>query len=244
MDDRFEAYRDALKQGHLAAQRGKHKDALKHYATAAKLANDRAQPHVQAGSVLLRMGKAKDAVAAYESAANRAPDDPDVLAGLAEALSAAGRRSEAESLRQRVEQLADEAARQQVLIEGSGGLPRGEVLHLAGHQARLGGRHEAAIDAWLDEARAYAEEGHLDAALDACQAALTLSSGAIRIHLEMVRLYFRLGWQEKAIERLLLLDRLLELAPESAAGQQLLELARRHSAADVRLAGIAARPQP
>ena len=244
MDDRFEAYRDALQQGHLAAQRNKHKDALKHYAVAAGLAGERAQPHVHAGSVLLRMGRSKDAVAAYERAAQRAPDDPDVLAGLAQAYSGAGRRREAESLRQRVEQLTDAAAREEVVIEGSGSLPRGEVLHLAGHQARLGGRHEAAIEAWLDEARAYADEGHLDAALDACQAALTLSSGATRIHLEMVRLYFRLGWREKAVERLLLLDRLLELAPEPAAGQQLLELARRHSASDVRLAGIAARPQP
>lgn len=244
MDDRFEAYREALKQGHLAAQRNKHKDALKHYATAARLADDRAQPHAHAGSVLLRMGKAKDAVAAYERAAQRAPDDADVLAGLARALSAAGRHSEAEGLRQRVERLADEAARQEIVIEATGNLPRGEVLHLAGHQARLGGRHQAAIDAWLDEARAYSDEGHLDAALDACQAALTLSCGATRIHLEMVRLYFRLGWQDKAVERLLLLDRLLELSPEPTAGQQLLELARRHSASDVRLAGIAARPQP
>src|SRR5918996_5213990 len=74
VDDRFEAYRDALKQGHLAAQRNKYKDALKHYQAAARLADERAQPHVNAGSVLLRMGKPKDAVAAYERAAERAPD--------------------------------------------------------------------------------------------------------------------------------------------------------------------------
>ena len=243
MDDRFESYHDALKRGHVSALRGKHKDALRHYQDAARLAEDRAQPHISMGSVLLRMNKAKEAVAAYERAAQRAPDEPDVLAGLADALFAANRRSEADRLRQRMVELTDEAAtRELVAAEQAGTLPHGELLHLAGHQAQAGGRPEAAIDAWLDEARTYAEHGHLDAALDACQQALTLSSGATRIHLEMVRLYFRRGWRELAVERLLLLDRLLELAPEPEAGAEVLRLATQNAVGDERLADIVARP--
>jgi tetratricopeptide (TPR) repeat protein len=242
MKDRFDAYHEALKQGHIAAQRNKVKDALRNYEAAARLADDRAQPHISMARVLLRAGKARDAVAAYERAAVRAPDDAAVLSGLAEALSAAGRRSEAESMREQAAVLANQAAEQSfAAAQQAGALTRAEVLHLAGYQARIGGRTEAAIDAWLDEARSHADEGQLDAALDACQQALTISSGSTRIHVELVRLYFMRGWQELAVERLLLLDRLLELAPEPAADNAVLELARRHAARDGRLATIASR---
>ncbi|HUG49193.1 MAG TPA: tetratricopeptide repeat protein [Candidatus Limnocylindria bacterium] len=243
MDDRFEPYRNALKEGHSCALRGKYKDALRHYAEAAKLADDRAQPHVSSGAVLLRMGKAKDAVAAYERARQRAPEQPEVLAGLADALAAAGRRADADRLREQMAQLASQADEQR-LEEAvqSGALPRGEMLHLAGYQARTGGRLDAAIEAWLDEARTYAEEGHLDAALDACQTALTVASGSARVHLEMARLYFRRGWRGLAVERLLLLDRLLDLAPEPDVGAEVLKLARQHARVDQRLADIVARP--
>lgn len=242
MTDRFAAYHDSLKQGHMAARRNKPKDALRHYQAAAGLADERAQPHISMARLLLSTGKPREAIAAYQQAVLRAPHDPAVLTGLAEALLAAGRAPEAERMREQASHLANEAAEQSFAsAQQSGALTRAEMLHLAGHQARLGGRNEAAIDAWLDEARSHADDGQLDAALSACQEALTISSGSTRIHVELVRLYFRRGWRELAVERLLLVDRLLDLAPDAAAGDALVELARQNAAVDGRLAAIATR---
>jgi tetratricopeptide (TPR) repeat protein len=222
----------------MAAARGKNKDALKHYQAAARMADERAQPHLSMGAVLLRMGKKKDALAAYQRAAQRSPDDPEVLAGLAQALYFAGRREEAESLEQRISEI-DRTAQAQAGRSQAGDLGRSEMLHLAGHRAWLDSRSEAAIDAWLDEARSHAEKGHLDAALDACQQALTVSSGATRVHLELARLYFQRGWNDLAVERLLLLDRLLEMAPEPQIVAAVGRLAADHAAGDPRLVHIA-----
>jgi tetratricopeptide (TPR) repeat protein len=95
VDDRFEQYRDALKQGHMAALRGKHREALQAYRAAAAIAGERAQPHASMGSVLLAMGKTKDAIGAYRRAVELAPEDADSLARLAEALRADGQLDEA-----------------------------------------------------------------------------------------------------------------------------------------------------
>jgi hypothetical protein len=112
--------------------------------------------------------------------------------------------------------MLDRAALRQALApsEELSALPPAERLHLTGHQARLRGDTQAAISAWLDEARTHAQAGHLDAALDACQQALAISSGSVRVASELIRLYFERGWHELAVQRVLLLDRLLELAPE------------------------------
>ena len=67
-DPVFERYKEALKQGHMAMLKGRHKDALTHYQEAASLADHRALPFVSMGSVLLQMGRAQDAIAAYDEA--------------------------------------------------------------------------------------------------------------------------------------------------------------------------------
>jgi tetratricopeptide (TPR) repeat protein len=186
------------------------------------------------------MGQPKQALAAYERAAERAPDDPHILSRKAAALQAAGRHDEAARLQQQVAQIERGAAAPEERQPDSGALSRPETLHLAGEQARQVGRIEAAVDAWLEESRAHSAAGHLDAALDACQQALTLASGSAKVHLEMIRLYFLRGWRDLAVERLLLLDRLLELAPESEVRAEVGRLATEHARRDPRLAPIAA----
>ena len=74
-DPVFERYKEALKQGHIAALAGRHKDALAKYAEAAKLADHRALPYLSMGSVLIRLNRAKDALDAYDHAIARGPDE-------------------------------------------------------------------------------------------------------------------------------------------------------------------------
>jgi len=245
MDDRFAAYREALKLGHVAAMRGQHRDALRHYQAAAEHAPDRALPLASMAEVLLKLGRTKEAVTAAERAAALAPEEPQVIVRLADTLEAAGRQVDAERLRRRAVELEQEVARlaAQPLATPSS-MPRADVLHLAGQRARQEGRSEAALAAWLEEARMHAADGHLAAALDACEQALSVSSSATAVHLEMAGLYFRLGWHELGVERLLLLDRLLELEPQLEISSGVARLATEHAGVDLRLAALASRLLP
>jgi hypothetical protein len=109
-------------------------------------------------------------------------------------------------------------------------LTRAETLAIAGEQARDAGQREAAIDAWLAEAREGAAAHKFDAALDAALRALALDTGATRVHLALTRLYFERGWDRDARQRAAALRRLLELAPDSAISAGLDELEREFSA--------------
>jgi tetratricopeptide (TPR) repeat protein len=91
----YEQYKDALRQGHVAALRGRLQDALIAYGEAARLAPERALPHVSIGGVQLRIGDTAAALAAFDEAIARAPGDETALAGRADALIGAGRRVEA-----------------------------------------------------------------------------------------------------------------------------------------------------
>jgi thioredoxin-like negative regulator of GroEL len=91
----YERYKEALRRGHVATQRGRFDAALVEYADAAELAPDRALPHISVGATLRRMGRDEDALAAYGVALERAPGDPAALAGRAETLVALKRPVEA-----------------------------------------------------------------------------------------------------------------------------------------------------
>jgi tetratricopeptide (TPR) repeat protein len=91
----YERYKDALRQGHVAALRGRLEEALVAYGEAARLAPERPLPHASIGGVLLRVGDAAAAIAAFDEALARAPGDEAALAGRADALIHAGRRVEA-----------------------------------------------------------------------------------------------------------------------------------------------------
>jgi tetratricopeptide (TPR) repeat protein len=239
MEDQFTLYQQALKEGHVAAMHGQPKDALRHYDEAARLADQRALPHVAMGGILLHMGRASEALAAYRRALERAPEDKEALAGEAAALRATGQGDESARLLALARRRGvTGSVRQPAQTELATPLSRADVLHLTGEQARVEGDIERAVDAWLSEARVHADAGHVHAALDACQSALALASGAPRIHLELTRLYYLRGWQQRAVGHAVLLGRLLELAPDSEVGAGLAALATQH-AGEAGMAGLA-----
>lgn len=253
MEDVFARYRDALEKGHAAAARGKPREALGHYEEAARLAGDRPTPHVLVAGVLIRTGRVADALAAYDRALTLAPEDTSALSGKAAALVVAGRAKEAAELEARLqaaERRGEEHRRDAKAAalareaERSGALSHPEQLHFAGEQALLAGRREAAIEEWLEAARAYADAGHLDAALESAQRALLVAPSSTRVHLEMSRLYIRRGWLDRAAERIVLIDRLLELEPDPPLRTQVRELAAAHAGSHPRLAELAAQPGP
>ena len=53
----YEQYKDALRRGHVAALRGRLDAAAAAYREAARIAPDRALPHVGLGGVLARLGR-------------------------------------------------------------------------------------------------------------------------------------------------------------------------------------------
>ncbi len=91
----YERYKGALRNGHVAAVRGRNEDAIASYAEAAALAPDRPLPHTSMGRTLLKLGRVDEALAAFAAALRLAPRDEAGLAGRADALIAAGRPAEA-----------------------------------------------------------------------------------------------------------------------------------------------------
>jgi tetratricopeptide (TPR) repeat protein len=91
----YEQYKDALRRGHVAALRGRLDAAVAAYREAARIAPDRALPHVGLGGVLARLGRSDEALAAYAAALDRAPADEGAMHGRADVLAAVGRRTEA-----------------------------------------------------------------------------------------------------------------------------------------------------
>jgi tetratricopeptide (TPR) repeat protein len=98
-----------------------------------------------------------------------------------------------------------------------------------------------AVDAYVRAAVAYGQESAIDAGLDACQQALALSPGSPDVHLTLARLYFVRGWQDRAAEKLVLLDRLLGLDGPNGWQQPLAELVAAHASEDHRLAQLSTR---
>jgi tetratricopeptide (TPR) repeat protein len=75
----FEQYKDALRQGHLAARAGRIDEALAAYVEAGRLAPDRAAPHTSRATVLHRAGRDPEAFAAFDKALEISPDDDATL---------------------------------------------------------------------------------------------------------------------------------------------------------------------
>jgi tetratricopeptide (TPR) repeat protein len=91
----YEQYKDALRQGHVAALQGRLDAALVAYGEAARLAPERALPLVSIAGIHLRIGDTAAALDAFDAAIDRAPRDEAALAGRADVLIRAGRRVEA-----------------------------------------------------------------------------------------------------------------------------------------------------
>ncbi|HWH37375.1 MAG TPA: hypothetical protein VNT28_06315 [Candidatus Limnocylindrales bacterium] len=235
----FAAYQEHLGRGHQLLARGDAKAALAAYRAAAELADERPLPHVLVGRALLALNRAAEALAAFERALERAAADPSALAGKAEALLRLGRRDDAAAVRQQLDDAA--AAATAALAAAAASLPPAEAQALAAERAWQEGRHQAAQAEWLAAARTHAADGHIDAALDACQRALIVDAGAPRVHLEMCRLYIAAGLERQAVERMLLLTRLTELEQLDDVRQALAALAAEHAELDPRLSGLADR---
>jgi tetratricopeptide (TPR) repeat protein len=80
----YEAYREALRRGHVAFHRGRFEEALAAYAEAAAIAPDRSVPHMGIGRVLSRVGRPHEAIGAFDRAIALAPTDEAALEGRAE----------------------------------------------------------------------------------------------------------------------------------------------------------------
>jgi tetratricopeptide (TPR) repeat protein len=106
-----DSYKEALRRGHVATQRGRFDAALVAYANAVELAPDRALPHISLGATLRRMGRNEEALAAFNAALLRAPGDADALAGRAEALEALGRAVDAAETLDRLAEHDESAGR-------------------------------------------------------------------------------------------------------------------------------------
>ncbi len=227
MDDPYARYHQALRLGHQQAAEGHFAEALGHYEVAVEVAGDRALPHMAVGSMLLRLGRPKEALAAYGRALKHAPEHVDALTGQAAALLASGRRAEAALVREQIERLRDKpAAVPRAPAAAPTHLTGSEALAAAGEQARAAGNKQAAIAAWLSESAEHTLAGHFEAALDACLRAVALDSGSVRVHLELARIYFLRGWHERAVERIVLLQHLLALAPDAELEAALAQLIR------------------
>lgn len=91
-DALYERYKEALRRGHVAAQKGREAEALDAYSEAANLAPDRALPLVAIAGVLRRLGKSSEALNTYRAALDRAPTDEAALRGTAEVAAMTGDR--------------------------------------------------------------------------------------------------------------------------------------------------------
>jgi len=155
----YERYKDALRRGHVATQRGRTDDALAAYAEAARIAPDRALPLIGVGTILARLEKHSEALAAFDGALERSPHDETALRGRASVLTVLGRRADAaESLDRLAIALgeagrlseATDVARQALELAESRGRRRG----LTGLVQRLreGGSGDSPAKAALDRA--------------------------------------------------------------------------------------------
>jgi tetratricopeptide (TPR) repeat protein len=242
-DPVFERYKEALKQGHMAVLRGRPKDALARYDEAAKLAEHRALPHLSMGSVLLELGRPREALEAYDRAIERSPTDAAGHRGRAAAMRALGRHTEAvaveaELARTEAEsagRLAEDEAVARSATRGRGA----ESLVSEADEAIGAGDHLTAEARLVAAADVYLGDGAFDAALDACQRAVTIAPASAAVHLLMVRVYLAREQGERAVERLVLLDRLLTLEPDASSRADLAAICAERRALDPRIAAIA-----
>lgn len=107
----FERYKDALRRGHVAAQRGRPDEALIAYREAIDIAPERALPYVGLGGVLAQLGRSDEALIAFDRAVERGPQDEGAWRGRADALIVAGRRIEAAEALDRLTGILDRQGR-------------------------------------------------------------------------------------------------------------------------------------
>jgi tetratricopeptide (TPR) repeat protein len=235
-------YKEALRQGHEAVVNGRPREAVQHYEEAGRLAGHRPLPFVSMGRVYLQMRRPQEALAAFDEALRRAPADVSALRGKAAALEAAGRREEGALLARRAAELTamERAGHPAGPVPADEGHDA-EGLFSAASEARERADDAQAVDSFLDAAVAYAERNQWSAAMDACYRALETAPGDLRVHLAMAGLYLRRGWPHLGVERLTLIERLLDIDPDPDARAAVQDLARDFHSLDPALERLARR---
>jgi tetratricopeptide (TPR) repeat protein len=134
------------------------------------------------------------------------------------------------------------AAPEVVAPEATPGQPAPEAaeLMLAAEAALDTGAGAEARDPLLAAARAHAAAGRRNAALDACYLALAVAPADPELHLALVEIYLAGGWVTPAVDKLLLLDRLVALTGERAARERLAAFVEEHLPDEPRLAALRA----
>ena len=219
-------YKEALQRGYVAVVKGRPGEAIGHYEEAAALAPDRPLPYTRMGHTYLQMEQPREALAAFEAALERAPDEREALEGKAAALVAIGRTREASEVRSRVARLA--------AWEHAGGRrrraldPRLQEIErhiINGAAARAAGDAGVASAAYLTAANGYVALADFDAAIDACLRGLEARPGNLDIHFVMAMLYLRRGWIEQGVQRVLLIERRLDIDDDQLRRNALMALA-------------------
>lgn len=99
--------------------------------------------------------------------------------------------------------------------------PEAADLMLAAEAALDAGAAAEARDLLLAAARAHAAAGRRNAALDACYLALAIAPADPELHLTLAEIYLARGWLAPAVDKLLLLDRLVALTGEGSTRERL-----------------------
>jgi hypothetical protein len=110
--------------------------------------------------------------------------------------------------------------------------PDGESFMEQAEAAVDEGRTDAAQAAFARAAAAYLAAGMEAAAIDACQRGLQLGLTAPALHLQLSRAYLAMGWRPRAVAKLHLLDRLLEIDGDQTWRLVLADVARDAGLAD------------
>jgi tetratricopeptide (TPR) repeat protein len=238
---RFEAYKEALRRGHVAVLQGNLDEALAAYREASTFAPDRPLPWTSLASVLHRLGRPNEALAAYDRALDRSPDDEGALRArqaiveelLAGGITPAPHWPEADDL---------ESAPPVPLPEpAAGGTaddvtdwpaidlptlpvpapvgPPPDIRALTAEADALidGGDIKAARDLLLTALEVHREAGRLDAAIDVGLQLLAHVPGDPQLHLALANLQLDEDWRPVAVEKLELLIRLTQLSGDIQA---------------------------
>ncbi|HSM34282.1 MAG TPA: tetratricopeptide repeat protein [Anaerolineae bacterium] len=220
-------YKDALRLGHLAVVKGRPREAIGHYEQAGELVPDRPLPFISMGNVYLQMRQPQEALAAFDQALERAPSDLAAMHGKAAALEAAGRAPEAGILRLRTAELEAMVRAGQRRSAAVDPVALELEQHVAnGAAARIAGDLDIALAAYLAAANGYALVNDFDAAIDACLRALEARPGNIDVHFTMAMLYLRQGWTEHGQQRVVLIERRLDIDDDPRRRAALHALAR------------------
>jgi tetratricopeptide repeat protein len=116
--------------------------------------------------------------------------------------------------------------------------PDAETLLRSADALLDAGQRVEAAQAYATAATAFQLSGEMAAAFDACQRGLEAAPGSAIVHVELVHLYLARGWRERAVDKLILLDRLMVVAEDADGHAATVAMARSTLADDPRLAAL------